>query len=62
MGADIEDEGEQVEIILSPNLASISPVTDVEPPYGWVVCISLHLINAFTWGVIAVWNHSPYPD
>lgn len=26
----------------------------VEPAYGWVVCISMHLINGFTWGIIAV--------
>ncbi|KIW99402.1 uncharacterized protein Z518_11390 [Rhinocladiella mackenziei CBS 650.93] len=25
----------------------------VEPPYGWVVCVAMHLINGFTWGIIA---------
>ncbi|EXJ91490.1 hypothetical protein A1O3_00038 [Capronia epimyces CBS 606.96] len=25
----------------------------VEPPYGWVVCIAMHLINGFTWGILA---------
>jgi hypothetical protein len=60
MGADIEDEGADVVIALAPNVASINTVTDVEPPYGWVVCISLHFINAFTWGVIAVREHLPY--
>lgn len=56
MGADTEDEAAAVVIALAPaaNVASMNTITDVEPPYGWVVCISLHFINAFTWGVIAV--------
>lgn len=54
MGADSEDDGGEVIIALAPNVQGTSTISDVEPPYGWVVCMSLHLINAFTWGVIAV--------
>jgi hypothetical protein len=29
-------------------------VVSNEEPYGWVVCLSMHLINGFTWGIVAV--------
>lgn len=55
MGTDREEDGGDVVIALAPNVqGTTSPIADDEPPYGWVVCMSLHLINAFTWGVIAV--------
>lgn len=46
-----EDVDEQA-VSLTPGVVAYDPL--VEPPYGWVVCISMHVINAFTWGIIAV--------
>jgi hypothetical protein len=55
MTTELKDE-ENVEVALP--LPPGAPVVEydplVEPAYGWVVCISMHLINGFTWGVIAV--------
>jgi hypothetical protein len=34
--------------------ASEKTVVSNEEPYGWVVCLSMHLINGFTWGIVAV--------
>ncbi|KAK5050055.1 hypothetical protein LTR84_004175 [Exophiala bonariae] len=55
MGNESEEDGGDVVIALAPNVQGTASTTmlDDEPPYGWVVCMSLHFINAFTWGVIA---------
>lgn len=46
-----ETEGTAVPIEAGEPAATYD--ASVEPRYGWVVCISLHLINGFTWGIIA---------
>jgi hypothetical protein len=54
---ELEKDGEEVAVPLTPGLpaAAFDPLE--EPRYGWVVCIAMHLINGFTWGIIAVCNH-----
>ncbi|EXJ93357.1 hypothetical protein A1O1_01749 [Capronia coronata CBS 617.96] len=52
-----EVESKDAHEVAIPPSAPGEPVSiydpSVEPPYGWVVCISMHLINGFTWGIIA---------
>ncbi|KIW68052.1 hypothetical protein PV04_04022 [Phialophora macrospora] len=51
---ELETDGEkEVAVPLPPGqpAAAFDPLD--EPRYGWVVCIAMHLINGFTWGIIA---------
>ncbi|OAP57795.1 hypothetical protein AYL99_08533 [Fonsecaea erecta] len=50
-----EGDGEEVpiEVPIQPGEPVAAFDASVEPPYGWVVCIAMHLINGFTWGIIA---------
>jgi hypothetical protein len=50
---DLKEDGKEIVVPLSPGPA-VTFVPAEEPPYGWVVCLASHLINGFTWGVIAV--------
>ena len=54
---DLAEDGEIAVPIVPDTPATTTDISD-EPPYGWVVCISMHSINAFTWGIIAVWRIS----
>jgi hypothetical protein len=48
-----KDDAEEVAVPLAPG--QLAMTYDLpEEPYGWVVCIAMHLINGFTWGIIAV--------
>ncbi|KIW79302.1 hypothetical protein Z517_05914 [Fonsecaea pedrosoi CBS 271.37] len=50
-----EGDGEEVaiEVPIQPGEPVAAVDASIEPPYGWVVCIAMHLINGFTWGIIA---------
>ena len=54
MGGDNEDTSGDIAIAMAPGEVAVTPIDDDEPPYGWVVTLALHLINSYTWGVIAV--------
>lgn len=52
-----EEDGKEtgeVAVPVAPGEPAISNDDTIEPPYGWVVCLGLSLINGFTWGIIAV--------
>ncbi len=51
---ELKEDGEEVAIPLAPGQPAIVYDPLEEPRYGWVVCIAMHLINGFTWGIIAV--------
>jgi hypothetical protein len=53
------DDDAEVALPVPPGEATVVPTTEKvivsnEEPYGWVVCLSMHLINGFTWGIVAV--------
>lgn len=54
MGSGDEPADCEVAIGIEPGAVALNPVHDDEPAYGWVVCMSMHAINGFTWGIIAV--------
>lgn len=49
-----KENAEDVAIPVAPEDPSITYDASFEPAYGWVVCIAMHLINGFTWGICAV--------
>ena len=51
---ELREDGKEIVVPLPPGQPVIAFDSTEEPPYGWVVCIALHLINGFTWGIIAV--------
>ena len=55
MGSADELPDDELAVGIAPLENTSTPRNDDEPPYGWVVCMSMHLINGFTWGIIAVW-------
>ncbi|KAL2423694.1 putative transporter MCH2 [Exophiala dermatitidis] len=65
--AEAKEAGEVAVPIAPTSTGAYDP--NVEPPYGWVVCIAMHLINGFTWGIIASYgvylsyyiNHETFP-
>ncbi|KAJ9604547.1 hypothetical protein H2200_010660 [Cladophialophora chaetospira] len=64
-----KDDGEEVAVPLAPGPPAIVYDPLEEPRYGWVVCVAMHLINGFTWGIIASYgvylsyyiNHDIFP-
>ncbi|EXJ69658.1 uncharacterized protein A1O5_06729 [Cladophialophora psammophila CBS 110553] len=64
-----DSEGVAVQVPLQPGESVAAFDASFEPPYGWVVCIAMHLINGFTWGIIASYgvylsyyiDHSIFP-
>lgn len=55
MGEDeLKRDGEEVAVPLAPGQPIVVYDPLEEPRYGWVVCVAMHLINGFTWGIIAV--------
>jgi MFS family permease len=55
---ELEETARSVDVAIAPAQGPIISEDDprYEPPYGWVVCIAMHLINAFTWGNMATFG------
>ncbi|RVX72955.1 hypothetical protein B0A52_03308 [Exophiala mesophila] len=53
MGSGENLDDREVAIGIEPGAIAINAVSEDEPAYGWVVCMSMHCINGFTWGIIA---------
>ncbi len=51
---ELKADGGEVAIPLAPGQPVVVYDPLKEPRYGWVVCVAMHLINGFTWGIIAV--------
>ncbi|ETI24118.1 hypothetical protein G647_03487 [Cladophialophora carrionii CBS 160.54] len=50
---ELEKDGDELPVPLAPGQPPPAYDPTEEPRYGWVVCIAMHLINGFTWGIIA---------
>ena len=59
MGSGENLDDREVAIGIEPGAIAINAVSEDEPAYGWVVCMSMHCINGFTWGIIAVFTTLP---